>query len=171
MKTALSGTLAQKPELKEIKGKEGEKLQVTNFTLFVYDQNAPLATKEDGTSYHKGIPFKCTAWGGNAAEIAQMEKGDRLTAATTVRYNEYSTKDGRAIVEPNYIIRKVDHDNTLAKQQSDLLYRYEEGILPQIFEQETMPSILPGKSIDKSPNKGASKAAEQGAIKDAEMEG
>ena len=170
MKPALSGTLAQKPELKEVNGKEGEKLPVTNFTLFVYDHNAPLATRADGTSYRKGIPFKCTAWGDNAVKISQMEKGDRLTAAATARYNEHTTKDGRTIAEPNYVIRKIDHDNTLAKQQSELLYRYEEGISDRIFEQEAAPALAPGKTAGRQQGKEASKTTAQDAAKDAGME-
>lgn len=139
MKLVISGKMAG-VNISEVSLPSGTH-KVVNFTVYAYDPNAPIKGREDGTSYKAGIPLKCVAWDDKAVEIEKMisEKKNILTAAVTMRYNEFTSKDGRNIIEPQYVIRKIDKDNDLHRQMSSLISCYEEGKISQIFEKEIQP--------------------------------
>lgn len=150
MKQIISGKLANTPELKEIKLEDGTKQVVTNFTVFAYDSNAPLVTRDDGSTYRKGIPLRCTAWGTNAEEVAKLKKGDQLTASSTLRYNEYPRKDGSMAVDTNYVIKRIDPENDIHRQLSNLLAGYEAHEYDQISEREIAPpDFQPDRDLNK----------------------
>lgn len=135
MKQIISGKLGKNPELKEVETKEGKR-KVVNITVFAYDPSGPEVKRPDGSTYRKGIPLQCTAWGPNAEEIAKMKAGDTLTASTTMRYHEYSRKDGSKVVEPNFVIKRIDPENDIHRQLSTLLTGYEAGEYDQIAEKD-----------------------------------
>lgn len=141
MKLVISGKMA-KVEFREVE-RGSSKHQVVNFTTFAYDGNAPLKEREDGSKYKAGIPLKCVAWDDRAEEIRQMLKDGKntITAAVTMRYNEYESRNGYTVIEPQYVIRKIDHENDLHKQMSSLLSCYEEGKINQVFEKEIQPDF------------------------------
>ena len=149
MKQVISGRMG-KVEIKEVELSSGTH-KVANFIAFAYDGNAPLKKREDGTTYRAGIPLKCVAWDERAEEIEQMlkDKKNTITAATTLRYNEYVNKaTGFAVVEPQYVIRKIDPENDLHKQMSSLISCYEEGKINQVFEKEIQPDFSEELDID-----------------------
>ncbi|MCU7378901.1 single-stranded DNA-binding protein [Clostridiales Family XIII bacterium ASD5510] len=161
MKQIISGKLAKTPTLKKIPNKEGGEERVANFTIFVFDPNAPRVERPDGSTYRKGIPFHCTAWGENADYVAGKKAGEQLTASATVRYNEYPRKDGSKLVEANYVIKRIDPQNEIQKQMSSLLAGYEDGQYHRIDQREAQPEF---RDFDKG--RGQPKPMEQERAQD-----
>lgn len=150
MKTIVSGKLAETPEITEVELNDGSKQRVANFTIFVFDGNAPLRERKDGSRYREGIPLKCTAWGELADQVGEFKKGEQFTASATMRHNAFERKDGSRVVEPKYMIRRIDKENDIQKQISNLLSHYEEGKTDHIFKEEEQPSF--SKDIAKDLN-------------------
>lgn len=144
MKQVISGTLARAPELRTYPDREtGAERQVSNLTLFVFDPAAPEGTRADGTTYKKSIPLQCVAWGDLARQVSGFQKGDTLTASTTMRYRERVLADGGHIPEPLYVIRRIDPDNQIQKQMSSLLTGYEKGEYDRLDGNEQQPGFSP----------------------------
>lgn len=140
MKQIISGRLAADPKLQEVTLADGTNEKVVNFTLFVYDPAAPEETREDGSTYKIGIPISCAAWGQAAEEVAGLKKGSLLTASSTMRLNRYKSKDGKDVREPRYVIKRIDPNNEIQKQMSQLLSEYEEGKGP-IYREGVQPDF------------------------------
>lgn len=140
MKQIISGRLAVDPKLQEVTLADGTKEKVVNFTLFVYDPAAPEEIREDGSTYKIGIPISCAAWGKAAEEVARLKKGSLLTASSTMRLNHYQNKNGKDVREPRYVIKRIDPNNEIQKQMSQLLTEYEEGKGP-IYREGAQPDF------------------------------
>lgn len=149
MKQVISGTLARAPELRTYPDREtGEARQVSNLTLFVFDPAAPEGARADGTTYKKSIPLQCVAWGDLARQVSGFQKGDTVTASTTMRYRERVLENGIHIPEPLYVIRRIDPANDIQKQMSRLLTGYEKGDYDRLDGKEQQPDFSPDRQSE-----------------------
>lgn len=154
MKTVLSGRIIQKPELKHVVLEDGREEVVCNYSIWVADPTAPVRMGSDGKLHKVDIPFSCTAWGDNARAIAEKNSGDVLTGSYTMRYNEIRPAGlDKPIVSPVYVIRRIDPDNKIQKQMSELLAGYESAKFDDISRQEPQPSFGDRSIADPQPEK------------------
>lgn len=142
MKAVLSGRLIKKPELKNIVLQDGREEVVCNYRLWVADPSAPVRTGSDGKPHKADVPFSCTAWGDNARAVAAKNAGDLLTGSYTMRYSEIRPEGSdKTIVNPTYVIRRIDPENTIQKQMSEMLSGYENGKYDDIARAEPQPAF------------------------------
>lgn len=157
MKTVISGRLIKKPELKRVVLKDGrEEVEevVCDYSLWVSDASAPVRTGSDGKPHKADIPFSCTAWGDNAREIAEKGAGDILTGSYTMRYSEIRPAGiEKPIVSPVYVIRRIDPENKIQKQMSELLTGYETGKFDDVSRQDPQPDFGEREIADPQPEK------------------
>lgn len=139
MKIPISGKLGKISEVKTVETKNGA-TKVANFTVYVSDPYSPEFERADGSKYKKDIPFSCVAWGELAEELGKRKTGERLTGSYVMKYNE-RTVNGKTTVEPKYLLKKIDLENTLHNQLSELLSDYEEGTISSIKNQGVTPSF------------------------------
>lgn len=154
MKTVISGRLIKKPELKRVVLKDGREEVVCDYSLWVSDASAPVRTGSDGKPHKADIPFSCTAWGDNAREIAEKGAGDVLTGSYTMRYSEIRPAGTeKPIVSPVYVIRRIDPENKIQKQMSELLTGYETGKFDDVSIQDPQPDFGEREIADPQPEK------------------
>ena len=154
MKTVISGRLIKKPELKRVVLKDGREEAVCDYSLWVSDASAPVRTGSDGKPHKADIPFSCTAWGDNAREIAEKGAGDILTGSYTMRYSEIRPAGiEKPIVSPVYVIRRIDPENKIQKQMSELLTGYETGKFDDVSRQDPQPDFGEREIADHQPEK------------------
>lgn len=157
MKTVISGRLIKKPELKRVVlkgGREEVEEVVCDYSLWVSDASAPVRTGSDGKPHKADIPFSCTAWGDNAREIAEKGAGDILTGSYTMRYSEIRPAGiEKPIVSPVYVIRRIDPENKIQKQMSELLTGYETGKFDDVSRQDPQPDFGEREIADPQPEK------------------
>ena len=149
MKTIISGRLIKTPEMKKVNLKDGRMEFVCDYAIWVADPAAPKQTAADGKEYTRDVPFSCTAWGSNAYHVSQMKAGDILTGSYTMRAKEIKPGNSdKTIVQPVYTLNKIDHNNTIQKQMSELLTGFERGQYDEISKPETQPSFGGELSMD-----------------------
>lgn len=154
MKTVISGRLIKKPELKRVVLKDGREEVVCDYSLWVSDAAAPVRTGSDGKPHKADIPFSCTAWGDNAREIAEKGAGDVLTGSYIMRYSEIRPAGiEKPIVSPVYVIRRIDPENKIQKQLSELLTGYETGKFDDVSRQDPQPDFGEREIADPQPEK------------------
>lgn len=154
MKTVISGRLIKKPELKRVVLKDGAEEVVCDYSLWVSDASAPVRTGSDGKPHKADIPFSCTAWGDNAREIAEKGAGDILTGSYIMRYSEIRPAGiEKPIVSPVYVIHRIDPENKIQKQMSELLAGYESGKFDDVSRQDPQPDFGEREIADPQPEK------------------
>ena len=154
MKAVLSGRLIKKPELKNIVLQDGREEVVCNYRLWIADPSAPVRVGNDGRSHKADIPFSCTAWGDNARYVAAKNPGDILTGSYTMRYSEIRSEgSNKMLVNPTYVIRRIDPENKIHKQMSEMLSGYENGTYDDIGIQEPQPAFGDKELDEPQPSK------------------
>lgn len=157
MKTVISGRLIEEPELRKVKLSDGTEMEVCNYEIWVADPTAPTLKAKNGREYKRDVAFRCTAWGENAKAIAELEKNSTLTGSYVMKYNNGY---------PNYVIKRIDKENKLQKQMSDLLSAYEENKINDIVVPDQQPSF--NKDVNKTAEKEVEK--DKTADKDTDKE-
>ena len=159
MKTIISGRLITDPEIRDVQLKDGSNTKVCNYRLWVSDPAAPAVEGENGKEYKRDVPFSCTAWGDNAEKIAAKKAGDTITGSYTMRYSERKIGD-KSYAMPEYVVRKIDPENNIQKEMSDLLTEYEKSDREHLRTEIAQPSLNKDVAIEKAPEKDVEKSVE-----------
>lgn len=130
MRTALKGRFGNKPELKEVTSKKGEKFKTTSFSLYIAD---PKSRDENG--HMIDTPFQCTAFGDNAEKICEIaEKGNELCGVAEMRADHWEDKDGHAHKDMRWNFTAVDPEMKIANQQTKILTAFSKGDIENLTD-------------------------------------